>query len=215
MSSIVSESKYIYGNLSGIDLNSGIDEKYICLDVSDFGLPYIDNNMSNDVRIQFFHKSYYSIIISLFLIDELIRKYDKEFLNYKLDRLFKYCSSFRCSIKNIDMLRNELIVSKNVYYDECVKYTNGMECGSLLGLNIFTVNLLRFMTLINDCFGYKENINIKINVDNSLSCLSMENIYELTRYKNVGLFVELFDKNIFMDNEFRKRKILDFRKKGY
>lgn len=174
------------------DLNDSIE-----INLSDCQLPYIDDDMSDDTRIQFFHRCYYSIIVGLAVIDELLIRYGNDYLNQNLDKLFKYYSDNKHTIKDIDVFRRMLIFSRDIYYNECDKYSRGLECGSLLHLTIITINPIRFIGIIKECLGINENFDLIINIDTDISKLSLDTIQDYIKSKyNVGLNVNLFyDKN--------------------
>ena len=167
------------------NIDNSLDMIYI--NIFDCELPYVED-MANDIRVQFFYKSYYSIVMGLAIIDDLLVKYDKEYLNKKLGELFKLYSSKDCVINNIEMFRELLIYSRDTYYNECNNYSRGLECGSLLHLEIITINLVRFIIIIRDCLNIEENFNLIFNFNNNMSKLSLDTLDSFIKFKYNNVF---------------------------
>lgn len=144
----------------------------------DCELPYVTEEISDNIRIKAFHYNYYGILMSLAILDNLIKRYNKDYLNEKLKGLFHNYSIDRSAIKNIDMLRDALIYSKETYFNECDNYVNGRKCGSLLHLIIIASNPFRFVNVIKNCLNIDYYFNLFIYVNSHMSKLSIDTLVD-------------------------------------
>lgn len=183
----------------------------IMIKVDDCELPYVDEDRADDIRIQFFHTSYYNILICLSIIEELMKLYDREILNSKLVNLFKMYSNDRCIIKDIDMLRELLIYSKETYYNECDNYSKKIECGSLLHLVIITVNPVRFVSVIKNNLDIDKDFCILIEVNKNMSKLSLETLENYMKCKyDMGFYINMINKDKKISNSISRVKVVDY-----
>jgi len=185
--------------------------KSVMVNVLDCELPYVCDDRIDDIRIQFFHESYYNILICLSIIEELIKIYDKEVLNQKFVRLFKCYSSDKCNIDSIDMLREMLIYSKETYYNECDKYSKGLECGSLLHLGIISVNSIKFIKIIKDCLELDSDFCLVIGINKNMSKLSLRILRDYMKSKyNTVFFVKIVNKDESLNNGISRVRVIDY-----
>ena len=151
------------------------------------------------------------IIIALAIVDELIRRYDKDYLNKKLGSLFEYYSSPTIELKNIDMLREALVYSKETYFNECNNYANGRKCGSLLHLVIISANPFRFVNVVKECLGIDNYFSLFLNVNSCMSRLYFETLEKFMSSRcHRDLSINLLSNNLDLNtNLFRVKMIIN------
>lgn len=210
ISSIVNDShnKYIFRDIDKVNLdNCRLDNNsIIVVNVGSCELPYVEDDKIYDERIQYFHLAYYNILFTISIIDELINRYDKDFLNQKLNKVFKHYSRNNCIIKDIDVFRELLVHSRDTYYNECSNYANGLQCGSLLHLAILSIHMNRFICVIKDCLEFDGYFSLIININSKMSRLSLETLekYMLSKH-NMGLSINIFCNDIELNDNIMTR----------
>ena len=204
-------NKCVYG-IPNLDGYKSTEDNPIVVSVNECELPYVDEERSDDIRIKAFHENYYGILIALAIVDELIRRYDKDYLNMRLGSLFEYYSSPTVELKNIDMLREALVYSKETYFNECNNYANGRKCGSLLHLVIISANPFRFANVVKDCLDIDNYFSLFLSVNNNMSKLSFDTLEKFMSSKcHRDLSINLLFNSLSLNTRFLRTRVVTYK----
>ena len=69
-----SSNKYVYGE-SVLEGYKNQKDDPILVVINECELPYVSEDIADDIRIKAFHENYYGILIAIHIIDELINTY--------------------------------------------------------------------------------------------------------------------------------------------
>jgi len=202
--------KFVYYDDNSKDIVMDVVSKYnakmnseepIVIYLSDEGLPKISKNIELDKFIvQSFHERYYSLLISLSIINNLINNIDKDILNSKFERLFRLCSfSGIRKITDVIELRDILEKCKNRYKIEYIDYIETGILGNFYNeLEIPFVLVDTIVPCIKRSIGLEKHFSLLFDVNSDFSVFNQMaiNNYVASRctgYLSVNVLINEYD----------------------
>lgn len=185
--SIISESRHKFVYFDGSeDTFSHIEKKYpavidssdpIAVYVKDSGIPrafvrYPEVKLDRDMIISY-HNRYYEILIFSSIIDTLFGQIDESILNKRMKRVFELCSmGSKSKIKNVSMLREYLIKSKDMYKNKYYDYikTGRMDFYDEIPIPYVIIDML--VPTLKECLGFNGYFSLLLEVDDNISLQS-------------------------------------------